>query len=96
MIDRMMFTGRIDHVDISEYQPWFLGAGLIKLPPVDDGKTLIEAHQDPVFIKRNGILVRWFDIPGITDFVRIPVGTPADMESLLGIMRKMKDGDEPK
>ena len=32
-------------------------------------------------IKREGILVRYFDIPGITDFVRISIGLPADVES---------------
>ncbi|HPS58329.1 MAG TPA: histidinol-phosphate transaminase [Spirochaetota bacterium] len=39
------------------------------------------------YIKQNGILVRYFNIPGITDFVRISIGTPGDMIKLLGIMK---------
>ncbi|MCD1655667.1 histidinol-phosphate transaminase [Treponema zuelzerae] len=40
-------------------------------------------------IKREGILVRYFDIPGITDFVRISIGLPADMEKLLAVMSSL-------
>lgn len=40
-------------------------------------------------IKQNGILVRYFNIPGITDFVRISIGTPEDMEKLLAVMKAL-------
>lgn len=40
-------------------------------------------------IKRSGILVRYFDIPGITDFVRISIGTDDDMARLLGVMKQL-------
>jgi len=41
------------------------------------------------YIKERGILVRYFDIPGITDFVRISIGTPDNMKILLDIMKGM-------
>jgi histidinol-phosphate aminotransferase len=47
------------------------------------GKDVYEA------IKREGILVRFFNIPGITDFVRISIGLPEDMARLLDIMKKI-------
>jgi len=37
-------------------------------------------------IKKHGILVRYFDIPGITDFVRISIGTLEDMKRLASVM----------
>ena len=37
-------------------------------------------------IKKSGILVRYFDIPGITDFVRISIGKGEDMKRLASIM----------
>lgn len=40
-------------------------------------------------IKKEGILVRYFDIPGITDFVRVSIGTPDDMARLLAVMRSI-------
>jgi histidinol-phosphate aminotransferase len=46
------------------------------------GRMLYEA------LKRKGFLVRFFDIPGITDFVRISIGTPDDMDRLLKIMKE--------
>lgn len=46
-----------------------------------DGRRVYE------HIKQNGILVRYFNIPGITDFVRISIGTPGDMEKLLAVMK---------
>ena len=47
------------------------------------GKTVYEE------IKKDGILVRYFDISGITDFVRISIGTPEDMRKLLEAMKKI-------
>jgi histidinol-phosphate aminotransferase len=49
--------------------------------PGQGGKAVYE------HIKKNGVLVRFFDHPGITEYVRISVGTPADMETLLSIMK---------
>lgn len=49
-----------------------------------DGKRVYEE------IKKEGILVRFFNIPGITDFVRISVGTGEDMSRLAAIMEKLK------
>ncbi len=46
-----------------------------------EGRAVYEA------LKANGILVRHFNIPGITDFVRISIGTPEDMLRLAGIMK---------
>lgn len=40
-------------------------------------------------IKEAGILVRFFNIPGITEFVRISIGLPADMDRLFSIMQKL-------
>jgi len=38
-------------------------------------------------IKRGGVLVRHFDSPGISDFLRISIGTGEDMARLLEIMK---------
>jgi len=46
-----------------------------------EGRAVYEA------LKANGILVRHFNIPGITDFVRISIGTPEDMLRLAEIMK---------
>lgn len=40
-------------------------------------------------IKEAGILVRYFNIRGLTDFVRISIGLPADMDRLFSIMQKL-------
>lgn len=48
-----------------------------------EGKTVYES------IKKGGFLVRFFDIPGITDFVRISIGKPDDMRALLDIMKAL-------
>lgn len=49
-----------------------------------DGRRVYEE------IKKEGILVRFFNIPGITDFVRISIGLPEDMNRLAAIMEKLK------
>jgi len=48
-----------------------------------EGKAVYES------IKKGGFLVRFFDIPGITDFVRISIGTSDDMRALLAIMKAL-------
>jgi histidinol-phosphate aminotransferase len=40
-------------------------------------------------IKSEGILVRFFNHPGITDYVRITIGTPENMQQLLDIMERI-------
>jgi len=46
-----------------------------------EGRAVYEA------LKAQGILVRHFDIPGITDFVRISIGTGDEMQRLAEIMK---------
>lgn len=50
------------------------------------GRTGREVYEA---IKKEGILVRHFDIPGISDFVRISIGTEGDMEALLAVMKRI-------
>ena len=40
-------------------------------------------------LRQRGILVRHFDQPRISDFVRISVGTPEDMHLLTGAIREI-------
>jgi histidinol-phosphate aminotransferase len=40
-------------------------------------------------LKERGILVRHFDAEKVRDFVRITIGTPEDMQRLLGEMRSL-------
>lgn len=42
------------------------------------------------YIKQQGILVRFFNTPGLADFVRISIGTPGDMQKLLCVMKELK------
>ena len=37
--------------------------------------------------RKEGFLIRHFDIPGIADFVRITVGLPEDMARLLEVLK---------
>lgn len=50
------------------------------------GRTGREVYEA---IKKEGILVRHFDIPGIADFVRISIGTDENMETLFAVMRQI-------
>jgi histidinol-phosphate aminotransferase len=38
--------------------------------------------------QEHGILVRYFDKPGLRDHIRISVGRPADTDRLLAALRK--------
>jgi histidinol-phosphate aminotransferase len=38
------------------------------------------------YLKHNGILVRFFNIPGLTDFVRISIGTDEEMNHLIQVI----------
>ena len=47
------------------------------------GHTGEEIYQH---VKKNGILIRHFNTPGIEDFVRITIGTPEQMDALKKIL----------
>ena len=40
-------------------------------------------------VKKAGILIRHFDIPGVEDFVRITIGTAEQMKQLADVMRRL-------
>ena len=40
-------------------------------------------------LKAEGILVRYFDIEGIRDFVRITIGKPEDMEGFVRVVKRL-------
>ena len=48
-----------------------------------EGHTGEEIYQH---VKKNGILIRHFNTPGIEDFVRITIGTPEQMDALKKIL----------
>ena len=50
------------------------------------GKTGKEVYEA---IKKEGILVRYFDIDTIRDYVRISIGTDSQMKQLLQIMKEL-------
>lgn len=73
-----------------EFRKALLDAGWEVLPSQTNfvfarkaGKTGREVYEA---VKAEGILIRHFDIPGISDFVRITIGTPEQMNLLLEIM----------
>lgn len=45
-------------------------------------------------LRREGILVRWFDRPRIRDFLRISVGTPDDMAALIAKLEQIINQEE--
>ena len=50
---------------------------------VVDGKTLYEK------LKKNGVLVRHFDDPRISDYNRITIGTDEDMQTFISVVKKI-------
>lgn len=77
-----------------EFRRSLLNAGWDVLPSQTNfvfarkaGKTGREVYEA---VKAEGILIRHFDIPGISDFVRITIGTPEQMNLLLEVMEKIK------
>lgn len=42
-------------------------------------------------LRENGILVRWFDTPEISHYVRITIGTKKQMEEVLGVTKMILD-----
>lgn len=41
-------------------------------------------------LKEEGILVRWFDKKGISDFIRITIGLPQEMDALLEALKRVE------
>lgn len=77
-----------------EFRNSLLGAGWEVLPSQTNfvfarkpGKTGREVYEA---VKEQGILIRHFDIPGISDFVRITIGTPDQMQLLFEVMESIK------
>ena len=50
---------------------------VLAAPPDDKAKQVYEG------LKKQGILVRYFDQPGLSDKVRITIGTPQENDALL-------------
>jgi histidinol-phosphate aminotransferase len=48
-----------------------------------------DAHQVKSRLAREGILVRYFNKPGLEDHIRISVGRPADSDALLGRLMEL-------
>ena len=64
-------------------------------PPCPDGK----GREAYLGLKEQGILVRYFDLPGLTDKIRITIGTSQENNALLGgikaLTARRKAADEP-
>jgi histidinol-phosphate aminotransferase len=56
-----------------------------------EGKSLRGLYEE---LKRREILVRYFDIPGLQDSLRITIGTPQEVKMLLRQMEAMISGKE--
>lgn len=48
-----------------------------------------EARQLQLALEEHGVLVRYFDRPGLQDCIRISVGKPEQTEALLNALKKM-------
>jgi len=47
------------------------------------------AHEWLQRLRARKILVRWFDVPGVKDYLRITIGTPAEAGALVGAAREI-------
>ncbi len=47
------------------------------------------AHQLKLALERQGILIRYFDKPGLRDHVRVSVGRPTQTDALIGALRRL-------
>jgi histidinol-phosphate aminotransferase len=56
--------------------------------PGGDGRRVYEG------LKQQGILVRWFDQPGLRDKVRITIGTSQENNALLGGVKSLQTVDK--
>ena len=68
---------------------------------VDPGGDLDRTHRQQAFIssveyklKQQGILVRYFDLPGLTDKIRITVGRSEENNALLGGIKSISLGEK--
>jgi histidinol-phosphate aminotransferase len=50
------------------------------------GQNLKPVYEE---LKRHKILVRYFDVPGLQDCLRVTVGTPKEIAGLIGVMSKI-------
>ncbi|MCC8182254.1 MAG: histidinol-phosphate transaminase [Clostridiales bacterium] len=57
--------------------------------PAVCGQTLFSG------LRREGILVRWFNQPRISDFLRITVGTDGEMDALASALARLTAGEGP-
>jgi histidinol-phosphate aminotransferase len=48
-----------------------------------------DARQLKLFLEREGVLVRYFNKPGLKDCIRISVGKPKQTEALLQTLREV-------
>jgi histidinol-phosphate aminotransferase len=48
-----------------------------------------DAHQLKLALEREGILVRYFDQPGLSDHIRISVGKPDHTDALIAALRRL-------
>jgi histidinol-phosphate aminotransferase len=55
-----------------------------------EGENLQGLYQE---LKRRKIVVRYFDIPGLQDSLRITVGTPHQIKTLVQQMQAILGGD---
>ena len=47
------------------------------------------AHEWQQQLRTRKILVRWFNFPGVKDYLRVTVGTTAEAEALAGAVRRI-------
>ena len=52
------------------------------------GTRYCDAHELFEALRQAHIFVRWFDSPRIRNYLRITIGTDAQMESLFAFLRK--------
>ncbi len=47
------------------------------------------AHELKLALERQGILIRYFDKPGLRDHVRVSVGRPEQTDALIAALRRL-------
>lgn len=78
---------RDEFIDFLRERGWFVPDSQTNF--VFCRKDEVSAEEAYKSIKENGILVRHFNTPGVSDFLRITVGTHAQMEELKKIIGKI-------
>jgi histidinol-phosphate aminotransferase len=84
--ERLRLTSELEAVgwDVLPSQANFL------LATVPDGR----GREMYLGLKRQGILIRWFDQPGLTDKVRITIGTSQENNALLGGIKALSAAEK--